>query len=631
MRGSVVLVGGDPGVGKSTLLLQVAGLLGGHHSTEQPVRVQPGPGNVEANTAAKIHTLADHQKGHLRASSKPLPVLYVSAEESKDQVRDRAMRLGLEDSHQLYILAENRLGKILEEVVKMSPVAVVVDSIQTIFIEHIESSPGNRLQMVECTAALVRLAKKHNICVLVVGHVTKSGDIAGPKNLEHAVDVVLYMEGEQHLQYRILRTTKNRFGKVGDTGVFNMESDGLHAVEDPSRMFVDQDDEGVTSAITVVMSGTRPFLLEIQALVRDRPKWKEPRGGGGSETEEDEEADESDGGGHGGGGRKKNYFRGGPMYQSIAKRVITGMRREKLEAQLAVLEKCTAKGPAPIKTGNLDIYVSTVGGYKISDREVGCELATVAAIVSSYYDIPLPRTWAMVGEVGLTGKLLVAPNLELRLYEAARMGFTHFIVPAANKTKLTAKDLEGMQVLSCKNLQEALCILFPDKMKGLEDHRVHTRISSTWARQKSRGAASVELEANGTGKTQLSNALLLPDADKEHIVVDSFPSAPSPFPGHKVHNGHVAGVSWGATASGRSSDAVNDRVPSRFQEDEDVHSTGKAASGIDGGEEEEEEKEEGKDNDDDDDDDVLPLSQLLRERPPKKEVLPWTQGPHLRK
>lgn len=331
--GSLVLLGGEPGIGKSTLLLQAAGLL------------------ERAGRAA----------------------LYVSGEESGAQVRMRADRLE-GSAAEVTFLAETDLERILAETDRLEPAILIIDSIQTIYSPDFDGAPGNLGQVRECAARLQRFAKERGVAVFLVGHVTKGGSVAGPKTLEHIVDTVLYFEAARGVDHRILRATKNRFGAADEIGVFRMSETGLQPVTNPSELFLRERSRNVSgSAVVAIMEGSRPLLVEVQALCS-----------------------------------KSSY--GAPQ------RVSTGFDRQRLTLLLAVLEK-----RAGIDFGQLDVFLNLVGGVRLS--EPAGDLAVVASLVSSAFDRPTPPATIFIGEVGLGGELRPASRVERRLGEAARMGF----------------------------------------------------------------------------------------------------------------------------------------------------------------------------------------------------------------
>jgi DNA repair protein RadA/Sms len=331
--GSMILIGGEPGIGKSTLLLQAAARL---------------------ETAGRT-------------------VLYASGEESPDQIRLRADRL-TEDAGAVHVLGETRLEAIVGAAGAVSADVVVIDSIQTVYTETLESAPGNVGQVRECSGQLMRFAKESGTAVVVVGHVTKGGGIAGPKTLEHIVDTVLYFEGEVTLDYRLLRATKNRFGSVDELGVFSMTEHGLVAVPNPSAVFLAARAAGISgSAVTALMEGTRPVLVEVQALAA-----------------------------------KSGY--GTPQ------RVATGLDPKRLAVLLAVLER-----RAETSFADLDVFVQVTAGVRLN--EPGADLAVAAALLSSLYNRPAPADVVFLGEIGLGGEIRPSGAIERRIAEAARLGF----------------------------------------------------------------------------------------------------------------------------------------------------------------------------------------------------------------
>ncbi len=360
--GSVVLIGGDPGIGKSTLLLQA-----------------------------------------LVALSQNVTTLYVTGEESPAQVSARAVRLGLK-AELLHLLAETGIERVIEIAQRDRPGVMVVDSVQTIYTEQLQSAPGSVGQLRESTAALVRFAKQTGTTVFLVGHVTKEGTLAGPRVLEHMVDTVLYFEGDSGSRYRVLRAMKNRFGTVNELGVFAMTDKGLKMVTNPSAIFLSRHEEPVPgSVIMVTREGTRPLLVEVQALV-----------------------DESHG--------------------ANPRRVTLGLEQNRLAMLLAVLHR-----HGGVVTYDQDVFVNVVGGMRVS--ETGADLAVMLAVLSSLRNRPLPDGLVVFGEVGLAGEIRPVPNGQERLREAAKHGFRVAIVPHANVTK---ESVEGMEVIGVKRLAEAL-------------------------------------------------------------------------------------------------------------------------------------------------------------------------------
>lgn len=362
VEGGVILIGGDPGIGKSTLLLQVLCHLG-----------------------------------------KVSPAIYVSGEESPQQIAMRAKRLGL-DASEVELLAEINLEKILATLQTHKPNIAVIDSIQTVYSEALQSAPGSVAQVRECSAQLTRIAKQLGITVILVGHVTKEGSLAGPRVLEHIVDTVLYFEGDQNSTFRLIRAFKNRFGAVNELGVFAMTEHGLREVSNPSALFLSHHENQVAgSCITVTMEGTRPLLIEIQALV-----------------------DES--------------------HAPNAKRLATGLEQNRLAMLLAVLNR-----HAGIPCFDQDVFINAVGGVKISEPAV--DLAVLLSIVSSLKNKPLENKLIVFGEVGLAGEVRPVQGGLVRLKEAAKLGFTKAIVP---KTNVPKQRIDGIEVIGVERLEQAL-------------------------------------------------------------------------------------------------------------------------------------------------------------------------------
>ena len=359
--GGVVLIGGDPGIGKSTLLLQA-----------------------------------------LDALSRQMKVLYVTGEESGAQVALRARRLGL-TGDQVRVLAEIQLERILATLEVEGPSLCVMDSIQTLYSEQLSSAPGSVAQVRECAAQLTRVAKSSGCAMVLVGHVTKEGALAGPRVLEHIVDTVLYFEGDTHSSFRLVRAIKNRFGAVNEIGVFAMTERGLKGVSNPSAIFLSTHNEPVPgSCVLVTLEGTRPLLVEIQALV--------------------------DGGG------------------VSPRRLSVGLDRDRLAMLLAVLHR-----HAGVSCLDQDVFVNAVGGVRIS--EPAADLAVLLAIQSSLRGKALPRGFIAFGEVGLAGEVRPAPRGQERLKEAAKLGFSVAVVPKANAPK---KAIEGLQVHPVERMEEAI-------------------------------------------------------------------------------------------------------------------------------------------------------------------------------
>ena len=371
VKGSLVLVGGAPGIGKSTLMLQICKKLG-----EQ------------------------------------FRVLYISGEESVHQLKLRAKRLQAE-SESLYVLSETNLGDVIECVYEERPDVIIVDSIQTLYDEELNSPAGSVGQVKNCTMKLMQLAKEGNVTVFVIGHVNKDGFIAGPKVLEHMVDCVLYFEGEQHMAYRILRAAKNRFGATNEIGVFEMMDCGLREVEKPSEMLLSgRPEDAPGSCVTCVMEGARPVLAEIQALIA-------------------------------------------PSNANYPRRTCNGLDTNRASMLLAVLEK-----RGKLKVSQCDAFFNIIGGLTLD--EPAADLATLVAIASSYLDKPIPAKLAAVGEVGLSGEVRSISHAQQRLGEVQRLGFTKCIIPAQQLDKLrTPKDL---QLIPVKNVGQVLQLLVHDAL-----------------------------------------------------------------------------------------------------------------------------------------------------------------------
>ena len=371
VKGSLVLVGGAPGIGKSTLMLQICKKLG------QQFRV-----------------------------------LYISGEESVHQLKLRAKRLQVE-SENLYVLSETNLGDVLECVNQEQPEVLIVDSIQTLYNEELNSPAGSVGQVKDCTMKLMQLAKEGNITVFVIGHVNKDGFIAGPKVLEHMVDCVLYFEGEQHMAYRILRAAKNRFGATNEIGVFEMLDCGLREVENPSEMLLSgRPEDAPGSCVTCVMEGARPVLAEVQALVA-------------------------------------------PTNANYPRRTCNGLDSNRASMLLAVLEK-----RGRLRMSQCDAFFNIIGGLTLD--EPAADLATLVAIASSYLDKPVPAKLAAIGEVGLSGEVRSVSHVPQRLSEVHRLGFDKCIVPAQQGDMLRAPD--GLQLIPVKNIGQVLQLLAHDRL-----------------------------------------------------------------------------------------------------------------------------------------------------------------------
>ncbi|SFH30478.1 DNA replication and repair protein RadA [Nitrosospira sp. Nsp14] len=365
VEGGVVLLGGDPGIGKSTLLLQAL--------------------------------------CHMSQGSSGREVLYVSGEESARQVALRARRMAL-DAKAIHLLAEIRLEQIQTVLAERKPGVAVIDSIQTIYSDALQSAPGSVAQVRECAAQLTRLAKASGTCMILVGHVTKEGSLAGPRVLEHMVDTVLYFEGDTHSSFRMIRAFKNRFGAVNELGVFAMTEKGLREVSNPSALFLSHHGGEVPgSCVMVTQEGTRPLLVEIQALV-DEAHGPNPR------------------------------------------RLSVGLEQNRLAMLLAVLHR-----HAGIACFDQDVFVNAVGGVKIT--EPGVDLAVLLAIVSSLRNRPLPEKMVVFGEVGLAGEVRPVQRGQERLKEAAKLGFVRAIVPKANMPK---QGIQGIEIIAVDRVEDAV-------------------------------------------------------------------------------------------------------------------------------------------------------------------------------
>lgn len=367
VQGSLVLIGGEPGIGKSTLVLQTV----------------------------------------LRMKNRK--ILYVSGEESARQLKLRADRISTETSH-CYIVCETSLEQIIVHIKNLQPDLVIVDSIQTISTESVESSPGSVTQVRECSAAILRFAKETHTPVILIGHINKEGSIAGPKVLEHIVDTVLQFEGDQHYMYRILRSIKNRFGSTAELGIYEMRQDGLRQVSNPSELLLTQDHEGMSgTAIASAIEGVRPFLIETQALV-------------------------------------SSAVYGNPQ------RSATGFDIRRMNMLLAVLEKRVG-----FKLAQKDVYMNIAGGLKVNDPAI--DLAVISAILSSNMDAALDSSVCMAGEVGLSGEIRPVNRIEQRISEAEKLGFTQFVMPKYNLQGLDTKRIK-IELIPVRKVEEAFRALF---------------------------------------------------------------------------------------------------------------------------------------------------------------------------
>ena len=368
VRGSLVLIGGEPGIGKSTLILQ---------------------------TVLKLPELR---------------VLYVSGEESSKQLKMRADRID-PDNQNCLILCETNLEQIFAHVENVKPDLLVVDSIQTVFTENVESSPGSITQVRECSAAILKYAKESGVPVLLIGHINKEGSIAGPKVLEHIVDTVLQFEGDQHYMYRILRSIKNRFGSTAELGIYEMRQDGLRQVSNPSELLLTQNHEGLSGvAIAAAIEGIRPFLIETQALV-------------------------------------STAVYGTPQ------RSATGFDIRRMNMLLAVLEK-----RAGFKLAQKDVFLNIAGGLRVNDPAI--DLAVLSAVLSSSLDISIETGVCMAGEIGLSGEIRPVNRIEQRIMEAEKLGFSRIIIPLNNLKGFNASPKSRIEIVQVRKVEEAFRQLF---------------------------------------------------------------------------------------------------------------------------------------------------------------------------
>ena len=368
VRGSLVLIGGEPGIGKSTLILQ---------------------------TVLKLPELR---------------VLYVSGEESSKQLKMRADRID-PDNQNCLILCETNLEQIFAHVENVKPDLLVVDSIQTVFTENVESSPGSITQVRECSAAILKYAKESGVPVLLIGHINKEGSIAGPKVLEHIVDTVLQFEGDQHYMYRILRSIKNRFGSTAELGIYEMRQDGLRQVSNPSELLLTQNHEGLSGvAIAAAIEGIRPFLIETQALV-------------------------------------STAVYGTPQ------RSATGFDIRRMNMLLAVLEK-----RAGFKLAQKDVFLNIAGGLRVNDPAI--DLAVLSAILSSSLDISIETGVCMAGEIGLSGEIRPVNRIEQRIMEAEKLGFSRIIIPFNNLKGFNTSPKSCIEIVQVRKVEEAFRQLF---------------------------------------------------------------------------------------------------------------------------------------------------------------------------
>lgn len=367
VKGSLVLVGGDPGIGKSTMLIQVSS-------------------NV-AESGKKV--------------------LYITGEESESQIKMRAQRLGI-NSNNLYIFAENNLSLIEAQLDKIDPEMIILDSIQTVYNPEIASAPGTVSQIKEGTSKFMKIAKKMGISTFLVGHVTKEGSLAGPKLLEHMVDTVLYFEGERYNTYRLVRAVKNRFGSTNELGVFEMRDTGLEELENPSKVLISEKPKDASGSVIIsTVEGTRPMLIELQALVS-------------------------------------------PTSFGIPKRTSTGVDYNRVAMLLAVLEKRVG-----LQIQNQDVYLNIVGGIKINEPSI--DLGIAIAVASSFKNIAIDENIAVTGEVGLTGEIRAVSFIEKRIAECKKLGFKQIVIPKSNYELV--KDTKGIKILPAENLRQAINIV----------------------------------------------------------------------------------------------------------------------------------------------------------------------------
>ncbi|HCQ5470075.1 TPA: DNA repair protein RadA [Clostridioides difficile] len=367
VKGSLVLVGGDPGIGKSTLLIQVS-----------------------SNVANLGKT-----------------VLYITGEESESQIKMRAKRLGI-NSENLYIFAENNLSIIESYLESVNPELIILDSIQTVFSPEISSAPGTVSQIKEGTSKFMKISKKMGISTFIVGHVTKEGSLAGPKLLEHMVDTVLYFEGERYNTYRLVRAVKNRFGSTNELGVFEMRDLGLVELDNPSKILISEKPKDVAGSVIIsTVEGTRPMLLELQALVS-------------------------------------------PTSFGIPKRTSTGVDYNRVGMLLAVLEKRVG-----LQIQNQDVYINIVGGIKINEPSI--DLGIAISVASSFRNIPIDEDIAVTGEVGLTGEVRAVIFIEKRIAECKKLGFKKIVVPRSNYD--VVKETKGIEIWPVDNLRQAINIV----------------------------------------------------------------------------------------------------------------------------------------------------------------------------
>ena len=363
VNGSLILLGGEPGIGKSTLILQICN---------------------------KIKTDGK--------------VLYVSGEESGEQIKLRADRLGVKNNNLLF-LSETNIENIEENILSINPKLVIIDSIQTMYSDEITSAAGSVSQVREITAKIMRTCKENGVTTILIGHVTKDGNIAGPRVLEHMVDTVLYLEGERYFSYRMLRGVKNRFGSTNEIGMFEMEAEGLVEITDPSKILISERDDNPSGSVVIAsMEGTRPLLIELQALTT-------------------------------------------PTVYGLPRRTANGIEYNRLAVLIAVLEKKVG-----LNLGNQDVYLNVVSGLKINEPAI--DLGIIAATVSSFKNLPIDKGTVVLGEVGLTGEIRSVNLIDKRLKEAEKLGFKKCIIPETNR-KLLKEDYK-LDIIGVKNISEAM-------------------------------------------------------------------------------------------------------------------------------------------------------------------------------
>ena len=363
VNGSLILLGGEPGIGKSTLILQIC--------------------------------------NNIKTDGK---VLYISGEESGEQIKLRADRLGVKNDNLLF-LSETNIENIEENILAINPKLVIIDSIQTMFSEDITSAPGSVSQVREITAKIMRTCKDNGITTILIGHVTKDGNIAGPRVLEHMVDTVLYLEGERYFSYRMLRGVKNRFGSTNEIGMFEMQNEGLVEITDPSKVLISEREENPSGSVIIAsMEGTRPLLVEFQALTT-------------------------------------------PTIYGLPRRTANGIDYNRLAVLIAVLEKKVG-----LNLGNQDVYLNVVSGLKINEPAI--DLGIIAATVSSFKNLPIDKGIVVLGEVGLTGEIRSVNLIDKRLKEAEKLGFKKCIIPESNKKLL--KESYKLDIIGVKNINEAM-------------------------------------------------------------------------------------------------------------------------------------------------------------------------------